>query len=70
MSACVAIVDVLRRAGLAVEPDVRPASIVAWAGQRILADTGRIDEVARCLGMASLDRTARFIAFDWVPQHR
>jgi hypothetical protein len=24
-----------------------------------------IDEVARRLGMASLDRTARFIGFDW-----
>ncbi len=70
VSACVAIVDVLRRAGLAVEPDVRPASIVAWAGQRILGETGRIDEVARGLGMGSLDRTARLIAFDWMPQTR
>jgi hypothetical protein len=47
------------------EPDVRPASVAAWAGRRILAETGRIDEVARRLGMVSLDRTARFIAFDW-----
>jgi len=65
VSASVAIGDVLTRAGLAAEPDLRPASIAAWAGRRILADTGRIDEVARRLGMASLDRTARFIAFDW-----
>jgi integrase/recombinase XerC len=65
VSACVAIGDVLTRAGLAAEPDVRPASVAAWAGQKILAETGRIDEVARRLGMASLDRTARFIAFDW-----
>jgi hypothetical protein len=65
VSACVAIGDVLTRAGLAAEPDARPASVAAWAGQRILEETGRIDEVARRLGMASLDRTARFIAFDW-----
>jgi integrase len=65
VSASVAIADVLTRAGLAGEPDVRPASITAWAGCRILAETGRIDEVARRLGMASLDRTARVIAFDW-----
>jgi integrase len=65
VSASVAIADVLTRAGLAGEPDVRPASIAAWAGRRILAETRRIDVVARRLGMASLDRTARFIAFDW-----
>jgi integrase len=65
VSASVAIGDVLTRAGLAGEPDVRPASVAAWAGRRILAETGRIDEVARRLGMVSLDRTARFIAFDW-----
>ena len=65
VSASVAIGDVLTRAGLAGERDVRPASVAAWAGRRILAETGRIDEVARRLGMSSLDRTARFIAFDW-----
>lgn len=64
-SSCLAILDVLTRAGLAAEPDVRPASIAGWAGRRILAETGRIDEVARRLGMASLDRAARFIAYDW-----
>jgi integrase len=65
VSSSVAIADVLTRAGLAAEPDVRPASIAAWAGCQVLAETGRIDEVARRLGMASLDRTARFVAFDW-----
>jgi len=65
VSACRAIDDVLVRSGLKAEPDVRPSSIAAWAGRRILSDTGRIDQVARRLGMSSLDRTARFIAFDW-----
>jgi hypothetical protein len=39
VSASVAIGDVLTRAGLAAEPDVRPASIAAWAGRRVMADT-------------------------------
>jgi integrase len=65
VSACTAVFDVLERAGLAAEPDVRPASVAAWAGRRILDETGRIDVVAERLGMASLDRTARFIGWDW-----
>jgi integrase len=65
VSAGTAVIDVFTRAGLASEPDVRPASVAAWAGRRIYNETGRIDEVARRLGMASLDRTARFIALDW-----
>ncbi len=64
-SARAAILDVLTRSGLATEPDVRPASIAGWAGRRILTETGRIDLVARRLGMASLDRAARFIAWNW-----
>jgi integrase/recombinase XerC len=64
-STCLAITDVLRRAGLAGEADVRPASIAAWAGRRILFETGRIDVVAQRLGMASLDRAARFIGWEW-----
>lgn len=65
VSSCIAISDVLTRAGLASESDVRPASVAAWAGRQVLAETGRIDEVARRLGMSSLDRAARFIGFDW-----
>jgi len=30
-----------------------------------LDETGRIDEVARRLGMHSLDRAAQLIGFDW-----
>ena len=64
-AACVAIGETLRRAGVAGEPDVRPASVAAWAGRRILTETGRIDDVARRLGIRSLDRTAALIAWDW-----
>ena len=55
-SACAAISETLRRAGLAGEPDVRPVSVAAWAGARILQRTGQIEAVARGLGVRSLDR--------------
>lgn len=64
-SSCQAIGETLRRAGLGTEPDVRPVSVAAWAGARVLADTGRIEAVARTLGCRSLDAAARFIGFDW-----
>jgi integrase/recombinase XerC len=64
-SACDAIGETLRRAGLTDEPDVRPTSVTAWAGQKVLDETGRIDAVARALGMRSLDRAAALIGFDW-----
>jgi integrase/recombinase XerC len=68
VSACLAIDDVLARAGLDREPDVRPASLAAWAGRRILTEQRRVEVVARRLGMASLDRAARFIGWDWATE--
>lgn len=64
-ASCIAIAETLARAGLGTEPDVRPGSVVAWAGVRIIEQNGRIEEVARQLGIRSLDRAARFIDFDW-----
>jgi integrase len=64
-SSCQAIGETLRRAGLATEPDVRPVSVAAWAGARVLADTGRIEAAARALGCRSLDTAARLLRFDW-----
>jgi integrase/recombinase XerC len=64
-SACMAISITLARAGLGDEPDVRPASVAAWAGRRVLEETGQIDLVAIRLGMRSLDRTAAFVRYDW-----
>lgn len=55
----------LTRAGLRKVDGVRPASVAAWAGRRFFDSTGRIDLTARCVGMASLDRTARFIGWNW-----
>lgn len=64
-SSCQAIGETLRRAGLATEPDVRPVSVAAWAGARVLADTGRIEAAARALGCRSLDGAARLVGLDW-----
>ncbi|MGI8617061.1 MAG: hypothetical protein ACR2L4_09840 [Actinomycetota bacterium] len=63
-SASTAIAWTLRRAGLAADPAVRPASIAAWAGRRLLGEGLALEEVARRLGIRSLDRTASFIGLD------
>jgi integrase/recombinase XerC len=65
VSGASALVDVLTRAGLHHEPDVRPGSVAAWTGRRVLEETGRIDCAARALGVKSLDRTAAIVAWDW-----
>lgn len=60
-----AVIDVLTRAGLHSEPDVRPGSVAAWAGVQVLKETGRIEAVAQALGVRSLDQAARIIGWDW-----
>jgi integrase/recombinase XerC len=64
-SSCAAISEVLRRAGLHQEPDVRPGSVAAWEGANAFRDGAHIDEVARKLGVRSLDRAAQLIGWDW-----
>ncbi len=56
---------VMGKAGLSGEPDLKPRSVTAWVGSRVLRDTGRIDEAARRLGLRSLDLTAELVGFDW-----
>ncbi|WP_345502992.1 tyrosine-type recombinase/integrase [Pedococcus ginsenosidimutans] len=64
-SVCNALRHVLDAAGLAAEPDVRPASLRHWAG-RTAHDTGTpIEGVARLLGHRSLDAAAEDIALTW-----
>lgn len=64
-SACTqAVSETLKAAGLRA-PDVNPRSIVAWAGKKLLDEGSPIDEVARRLGMRSLDQAALFVGFDW-----
>jgi integrase/recombinase XerC len=64
-SSCIAVTDTLVRAGLGDEPDIRPVSVAAWAGRSLLDQTGRIDAAARLLGVRSLDRATRIVAWDW-----
>jgi integrase len=64
-SSCIAIGETLRRAGLLREPDVRPLSVAAWSGARAFKNGVMIDEVARMLGVRSLDQAARLIGWSW-----
>ena len=60
-----ALRETLERAGLTGDAYVRPASLAAWAGVQVMCQTGRIDVVARALGVRSLDAAARMIGWDW-----
>ena len=60
-----ALRETLQRAGLTSDPQVRPASLAAWAGVRVMRQTGRVEVVARALGVRSLDAAARIIGWDW-----
>ena len=62
---CVALRDVLVRAGLGDDPSLRPASITAYAGRLAFQASGRIEDAAGVLGMGSLDRTAELVGYDW-----
>lgn len=64
-SVCNALRDTMHAAGLAAEPDVRPASLRHWAGRRAYDAGAAIHEVALLLGHRSLDETATDIALDW-----
>jgi len=64
-SVCSAVSEILRRAGLRTDRSLGPASLPAWAGATVFAQTGRIDDVAHALGIRSLDRAAATIGWDW-----
>jgi integrase/recombinase XerC len=68
-SSYIAIAETLTRSGIGREPDVRPGSVVAWAGRRVFEETASIEEVARRLGIRSLDRAARFIGWGWAAEN-
>jgi integrase/recombinase XerC len=57
--------ETLERAGIAGHPGVAPGSLTGWAGRQVFAESGRIEAVARALGVWSLDAAARMIAWDW-----
>ncbi len=56
------LASILRRAGLALDPLVKPSSVVGWAASGIYAESGQ-DLVATSerIGVASLDATARIL---------
>ncbi|WP_344151689.1 hypothetical protein [Nocardioides koreensis] len=64
-ASCTAIGSVLTLAGLAAEPDVRPASVRNWAGRRLYEGGMPIELVARRMGARSLDSAAADIALIW-----
>jgi integrase/recombinase XerC len=57
--------ETLERSGIAARRGVAPGSLTGWAGRQVLAESGRIEAVARALGVRSLDAAARMIAWDW-----
>ncbi|MFF3871767.1 site-specific integrase [Streptomyces sp. NPDC001978] len=63
--ACVALSDLIRRIGLGSDPRVKPASLTAYAAVRIFDEAGKIEDVARGLGLRSLDRAADLVGYDW-----
>jgi integrase/recombinase XerC len=63
-SASAAIAWTLHRTGLTADPTVRPASVAAWAGRRLFEEGVPLEEIAKRLGIRSLDRTASFIGLD------
>ncbi len=62
---CQQIVEILKAAGVAPSPDVRPASIRHWAGRTAFERGATLDQVAALLGLTSLDSTAARIGLDW-----
>lgn len=65
VATCSAISTILVRAGVAGEPDIRPGSVAGWAGRRAVDNGSDLAEVARMLGVRSLDQAARIIGWDW-----
>jgi hypothetical protein len=57
--------DAVLRTGRLKAPGVNPRSIPAWAGASALAGEASIDEVARMLGVRSLDQAATIVGFRW-----
>lgn len=66
--AAIALDELLSRAGIRRDPDVKPASIQRWAATVLFEHSGSIAEAARLLGTASLDTAASAIGWDWGTQ--
>lgn len=62
---CTTVKDVMRRAGLGDDPELRPTSLTAVPARAAFESTGRIELAARLLGVSSLDTAARAVAWNW-----
>ncbi len=69
-SMCQSITEVLRRAGLNQERDLRPASIAFWAGRQVFeaAPERQLEAAAQAMGLKSLDMAAQKIDYSWDQQ--
>lgn len=64
-ASAMSLTKILTQAGIRHDPAVMPASVRAWAGERVFRATGRIEEAAVALGCNTLDTAAAIIGFDW-----
>lgn len=62
---CNLVGNVLREAGLARDPHVRPASVRHWRAEAVFRKSKRIEDAANLLGHRSLDEAAAAIGWRW-----
>ena len=63
------ILRLMKFAGVHRPGVTRAESIREWYAETVFAQTGSVEEVARRLGMASLDAVAHIVGHDWVTDH-
>jgi integrase len=65
-SVCSGFGDIARRSGLAThERRVEPKDVTRYVARRIFSETGQLSEVARRLGLSSLDSAAALAGHQW-----
>ncbi|WP_371579499.1 hypothetical protein [Streptomyces sp. NBC_01314] len=68
-SVCSGFGDIARRSGLATaRRRVEPKDITRYVARTILEETGQLSEVARRLGLSSLDSAASLASLEWLPE--
>ncbi|MGP4084411.1 hypothetical protein [Streptomyces sp. KR55] len=68
-SVCTGFGDIARRSGLATgRRRVEPKDVTRYVARKILHETGQLSEVARCLGLSSLDAAAALAGHRWNPE--
>ncbi|WP_043264792.1 hypothetical protein [Streptomyces sp. CT34] len=69
-SVCSGFGDIARRSGLATsQRRVEPKDITRYVARATLQETGQLSEVARRLGLSSLDSAASFASLRWLPDN-